>query len=84
MDGYPNLKVVGEQTFGKGIVQDIIPLGDGSAIKLTTRHYYTPTGFDLHGEGLKPDVLVELSPKCRMYNDENDNQFKKAKQLLSK
>lgn len=84
MDGYPDLKVVGEQTFGKGIVQDIIPLGDGSAIKLTTRHYYTPTGFDLHGEGLKPDVLVELSPKCRMYNDENDNQFKKAKQLLSK
>ena len=82
MDGFPDLKVVGEQTFGKGIVQDIIPLGDGTAIKMTTAHYYTPSGFDLHGEGLKPDVIVELSPKCRMYNDENDNQFRKAKQLL--
>ena len=82
MDGFPDLKVVGEQTFGKGIVQDIIPLGDGTAIKMTTAHYYTPSGFDLHGEGLKPDVIVELSPKCKMYNDENDNQFKKAKQLL--
>ena len=83
MDGYPKLKVIGEQTFGKGIVQEILPLGDGSAVKITTEHYYTPSGFDLHGEGLKPDILVELKPECRMYMDENDNQYNKAVDVIN-
>ena len=57
--------VVGTQTFGKGIVQSVLPLGDGTAIKLTTAHYYTPSGFDLHGEGLAPDIEVELDEELR-------------------
>ena len=43
---YKKAVVVGTTSYGKGIVQNLIPLGDGSAIKITTAHYYTPSGFD--------------------------------------
>ena len=55
---YDWAKLVGTTTFGKGIVQTLLPLGDGSAVKLTTAHYYSPSGFDLHGVGLEPDVEI--------------------------
>ena len=51
---YGAAEVVGTATYGKGIVQNVIPLGDGSAVKITTAHYYTPSGFDLHGKGIEP------------------------------
>jgi carboxyl-terminal processing protease len=50
--------VVGEQTFGKGSVQSILPLGDGSALKLTTAKYYTPSHKVIHEHGITPDILV--------------------------
>jgi carboxyl-terminal processing protease len=50
--------VMGSQTFGKGSVQTVIPLRDGSAIRLTTSVYHTPRGEAIHGKGLKPDVPV--------------------------
>ena len=56
---YGKAKLVGTTTFGKGIVQFVLPLGDGSAVKITTQHYYTPNGFDLHGKGIEPDVKAE-------------------------
>ncbi len=59
MRDYGRAKLVGTTTFGKGIVQTLLPLGDGSAVKLTTAHYYSPSGFDLHGIGLEPDVEIE-------------------------
>lgn len=52
-------KIVGTQSFGKGIVQQIIPFNDGSAIKLTIEKYYTPSGKNIHGKGITPDVKVE-------------------------
>jgi carboxyl-terminal processing protease len=52
--------VVGTQTFGKGSVQTIIPLSDGSGLRLTTAKYFTPKGRQIHGKGLAPDILVEL------------------------
>jgi carboxyl-terminal processing protease len=52
--------VVGSQTFGKGSVQTIIPLSDGSGLRLTTAKYFTPKGRQIHGKGLAPDILVEL------------------------
>ena len=52
--------MVGTQTFGKGIVQNIIPLKDGSAVKMTVSRYFTPDGICIHGEGIAPDVEVEL------------------------
>src|SRR5262245_16398980 len=51
--------VLGTQTFGKGSVQTIIPLSDGSGLRLTTAKYYTPKGRSIHGKGITPDILVE-------------------------
>lgn len=79
--------VVGTTTFGKGIVQNLIPLGDGSGIKLTTAHYYTPDGFDLHGVGLTPDVVVELDEELKtkaVISLEEDNQVQAAIEALKK
>ena len=47
---------MGQKTFGKGIVQGFFKLSDGSAIKLTTEHYQTPGGHDIHKIGIEPDV----------------------------
>lgn len=52
--------LLGTKTFGKGSVQTVIPLRDGSAIRLTTSKYYTPSGRSIHGEGIVPDVVVEF------------------------
>lgn len=52
--------LVGQKTFGKGIVQQTFPFTDGSAIKMTIAYYYTPNGVCIHGEGITPDVEVEL------------------------
>ncbi len=51
--------VVGQQTFGKGSVQTIIPLPDGSGLRLTTAKYFTPKGRSIQGKGIPPDVVVE-------------------------
>jgi carboxyl-terminal processing protease len=53
--------IIGTQTFGKGIVQTIQPLTDGSAVKFTISQYYTPNGQVIHGKGVTPDEVVELS-----------------------
>jgi carboxyl-terminal processing protease len=51
--------VLGTQTFGKGSVQTIIPLSDGSGLRLTTAKYFTPKGRSIHGKGIAPDIVVE-------------------------
>ena len=53
--------VLGEKTFGKGSVQSILPLADGSALRLTTAKYYTPSHRVIHEEGITPDILVPLT-----------------------
>lgn len=55
-----NATIVGVQTYGKGIVQSVIPLSDGSAIKLTVAKYFTPNENDIHTVGITPDFIVEL------------------------
>ena len=52
--------LVGTKTFGKGSVQTIIPMGDGSGLKLTTAKYFTPNGTSIHDVGIIPDIVVEL------------------------
>ena len=52
--------IVGTQTFGKASVQTVIPLENGSALKLTTARYYTPNGRSIQAEGIKPDIIVKL------------------------
>ncbi|MDP8263642.1 MAG: S41 family peptidase [Candidatus Ancaeobacter aquaticus] len=55
--------LLGEKSFGKGSVQSVLPLRDGSALKLTTAKYYTPKGRMIHGIGIVPDIVVKISEK---------------------
>ncbi|MCX8069968.1 MAG: S41 family peptidase, partial [Thermodesulfovibrionales bacterium] len=55
--------IVGVQTFGKGSVQSLIPLSDGSGLRLTTAKYYTPKGTSIQGVGITPDIIVKLDSK---------------------
>lgn len=68
--------LVGTTTFGKGIVQRLFELKDGSAIKLTIAKYFTPNGNDIHKVGIEPDVEVEFDAEAYKESDgENDNQL---------
>ena len=51
--------IMGEKTFGKGSVQTILPLGNGSALKLTTARYYTPSGTSIQARGIEPDIVLD-------------------------
>ena len=73
LQDYGKAKIIGTQTFGKGIVQTIQPLTDGSAIKYTVAKYYTPKGQDIHGHGVTPDIVVEYDS-----NADGDNQYDAA------
>ena len=53
--------ILGTTTFGKGLVQTVMPLSRGRAIKLTTSHYYTPSGDSIHETGISPDIVVDGS-----------------------
>ena len=55
--------VIGTQTFGKGSVQSVIPLNDGSAVRLTTARYYTPKGISIQSTGITPDIVVKPEMK---------------------
>ncbi len=78
-------KLVGTNTYGKGIVQRMFPLDDGSAIKLTIAKYFTPKGNDIHKIGIKPDVEVELDVDAyRESEGEKDNQLDAAVQEVLK
>lgn len=70
--------LIGTQTFGKGIVQSLFPLEDGSAVKITVSRYYTPAGNNIHEVGIEPDIVLELDKEA-----EEDNQLKKAIEVLS-
>ena len=72
--------LVGTTTYGKGIVQNIYSLGDGTSLKLTTSEYFTPNGRNIHGIGIKPDIEVKYE-----YDAENptaDNQLQAAMKHL--
>lgn len=73
--------LVGTTTFGKGIVQRILPLTDGTALKLTISAYYTPNGNNIHGVGVEPDVVCEFDSDA-YYDEGVDNQLEKAIEVL--
>lgn len=75
---YDIAKLVGTTTYGKGVVQNIFPLGDGTALKLTIANYYTPNGININGEGLVPDVEVELNLTPQEDGTIVDNQLETA------
>ena len=80
-----NVKVVGKSSYGKGVIQTIYTLTDGSGIKLTTNEYYTPKHNKINKIGIKPDVEVELPTDETIYTvkRENDTQLKKAIDLAN-
>ena len=69
--------LIGTQTFGKGIVQSLFPLSDGSAIKVTVSRYYTPAGNNIHEVGITPDIILAKDTES-----EEDNQLQKAIDVL--
>ena len=75
--------IMGTQTFGKGIVQGVYPLNDGSAIKITDRKYYTPSGNNIQGVGIEPDVVIEFD-SISYDTDGTDNQLDEAKKYIKK
>lgn len=75
--------LVGTTTFGKGIVQRILPLTDGTALKLTISAYYTPNGNNIHGVGIEPDVVCEFDSDA-YYDEGVDNQLEKAVEEIEK
>ena len=83
--------LVGTQTFGKGLVQSVRSLGDGSGLAVTIAKYLTPSGRDINKEGIPPDVVIELSEAQRkklqgdrtLIGTQADPQFTKAVEILS-
>ena len=75
--------LVGTTTFGKGIVQQIVPFKDGSAVKITISAYFTPSGKNIHGIGIVPDVECEFDGEAYYGSEDHpDNQLEKAKEVL--
>ena len=64
--------IMGTRSFGKGSVQTVVPLSDGSAIRLTTSKYFTPNGRSIHGEGITPDIIVEREEYSKEGEKEDD------------
>lgn len=86
MRDYGRARLVGTQTFGKGIVQETFPVGDGSVVRLTTTAYFTKNGYPIQGHGLEPDVTVEMDPLRdpeAPLSLEDDIQLQAALELLS-
>lgn len=78
---YKVATIIGTTSFGKGIVQKVIPLSDGTAVKLTISKYYTPSGKNIHKIGITPDIKVELNDDLKqqvVIPIEKDNQLQEA------
>lgn len=78
-------KLVGTKTYGKGVIQELLTLNDGSGLKITTNEYYTPNRSKINKVGIEPDEKVELPEEYQKIIDipeENDAQLQKAVELL--
>lgn len=85
MKDYGKATIVGTTTYGKGIVQSLFPLSDGSAIKLTIAKYFTPNGSDIHEKGIEPDIEVDLPDELKTeieISHEEDTQLQAAIEVL--
>lgn len=76
-------ELIGEKTFGKGVVQTIYPLPDGSAVKITTARYLTPHNRDINHRGIEPDIVVAEPRTARFGDPKNDPQLRRAMQWVN-
>jgi len=76
--------VMGTKSFGKGSVQTVMPLPDGSALRLTTSKYFTPAGRSIHGKGIMPDIVVEYKEAPKKEEKDKGNQADIFNQLSKK
>ncbi|MFL0269025.1 S41 family peptidase [Candidatus Clostridium radicumherbarum] len=76
--------LVGEKTFGKGVVQTLVDTGDGTALKVTMAKYYTPNGENIQKKGIQPDITVKYPENLlsQPYNRSTDPQFNKALEII--
>ncbi|MFH5837027.1 S41 family peptidase [Proteiniclasticum sp. C24MP] len=80
---YEAATLVGQKSFGKGIVQMVYQVGNGEAVKVTVSSYYSPDGINIHGEGIVPDIEVEIPEDTEVpLTMENDTQLQKAVEVL--
>ena len=78
-------KIVGTKTYGKGIIQTLLSLADGSGLKITTEEYYTPKGTTIHKVGITPDEEVKLPDTVKSVyavKEDEDTQLKRAIELM--
>ena len=73
--------LLGTTTYGKGIVQSLLNVGDGSVVKITTSAYFTPSGRNIQGSGIEPDIKLEYD-RDAANNEGRDNQIERAKEIL--
>lgn len=75
--------LIGQKSFGKGIVQMVYQVGSGEAVKVTVSSYYSPDGINIHGEGIVPDIEVAIPEDVEVpISKENDTQLQKAVEVL--
>jgi carboxyl-terminal processing protease len=67
--------LVGQQTYGKGSVQTVVPLSSGYALKLTTSRYYTPSGESIHKTGITPDVIIDSQQTASTASGDPDSDY---------
>jgi len=77
--------LIGTTTFGKGLVQQVKALNDGTGFKLTTAQYFTPNGTYIHGKGIEPNIVIEMPENLKNridLTDEEDVQLQKGIEVL--
>ncbi|MEG0691679.1 MAG: S41 family peptidase, partial [Oscillospiraceae bacterium] len=74
-------------SYGKAVIQKMFQLNDGSAINITTEHFFPPSGTEINGIGIKPDYEVKLTPEqeqsAETLTDETDPQIQKAVEIVN-
>ncbi|MDD5097579.1 MAG: S41 family peptidase [Candidatus Omnitrophica bacterium] len=76
LQDYKRAIIIGTKSFGKGSVQSVIPLSDGSALRLTTSRYFTPSGKIIHGKGITPDIIIEAEKEPEIKDFKNTFDYK--------
>ena len=88
LSSYKKATIIGEKSYGKGIVQSVMGMGNGGILSVTVARYYTPDGECIHGTGIEPDIKVEMdaekTARLSALDKSQDDQLKAAIDYLNK